>query len=153
MEKKTINTREYVGLLKQLVEEGETVSMRIVGSSMSPFLIHDRDLITFKAPERELKKGDMVFFQRESGQYVMHRIYAVKPDGYYMVGDAQTEIEGPISREQIFAVIIKVRRKDKWMEPGDFWWNFFERVWINIIPVRKAVVVFYSLVYKLRGRK
>lgn len=153
MKKKTINTREYVGLLKQLVEEGETVSMRIVGSSMSPFLIHDRDLITFKAPERELKKGDMVFFQRESGQYVMHRIYAVKPDGYYMVGDAQTEIEGPISREQIFAVIIKVRRKDKWMEPGDFWWNFFERVWINIIPVRKAVVVFYSLVYKLRGRK
>ena len=153
MEKKTINTREYVGLLKQLVEEGETVSMRIVGSSMSPFLIHDRDLITFKAPDRELKKGDMVFFQRESGQYVMHRIYAVKPDGYYMVGDAQTEIEGPIRREQIFAVIIKVRRKDKWMEPGDFWWNFFERVWINIIPVRKAVVVFYSLVYKLRGRK
>ena len=153
MEKKTINTREYVGLLKQLVEEGETVSMRIVGSSMSPFLIHDRDLITFKAPERELKKGDMVFFQRESGQYVMHRIYAVKPDGYYMVGDAQAEIEGPISREQIFAVIIKVRRKDKWMEPGDFWWDFFERVWINIIPVRKAVVVFYSLVYKLRGRK
>lgn len=153
MEKKTINTREYVGLLKQLVEESETVSMRIVGSSMSPFLIHDRDLITFKAPERELKKGDMVFFQRESGQYVMHRIYAVKPDGYYMVGDAQTEIEGPISREQIFAVIIKVRRKDKWMEPGDFWWDFFERVWINIIPVRKAVVVFYSLVYKLRGRK
>lgn len=153
MEKKTINTREYVGFLKQLVEEGETVSMRIVGSSMSPFLIHDRDLITFKAPERELKKGDMVFFQRESGQYVMHRIYAVKPDGYYMVGDAQTEIEGPVRREQIFAVIIKVRRKGKWMEPGNFWWNFFERVWINIIPVRKAVVGFYSLVYKLRGRK
>lgn len=153
MEKKTINTREYVGLLKQLVEEGETVSMRIVGSSMSPFLIHDRDLITFKAPERELKKGDMVFFQRESGQYVMHRIYAVKPDGYYMVGDAQTEIECPIRREQIFAVIIKVRRKGKWIEPGDFWWNFFERVWINIIPVRKAVVGFYSLVYKLSGRK
>ncbi len=153
MEKKTINTREYVGLLKQLVEEGETVSMRIVGSSMSPFLIHDRDLITFKAPERELKKGDMVFFQRESGQYVMHRIYAVKPDGYYMVGDAQAEIEGPIRREQIFAVIIKVRRKGKWMEPGDFWWNFFERVWINIIPFRKVVTVFYSLVYKLRGRK
>lgn len=153
MEKKTINTREYVGLLKQLVEEGETVSMRIVGSSMSPFLIHDRDLITFKAPERELKKGDMVFFQRESGQYVMHRIYAVKPDGYYMVGDAQAEIEGPIRREQIFAFIIKVRRKDKWMEPGDFWWNFFERVWINIIPFRKVVTVFYSLVYKLRGRK
>lgn len=153
MEKKTINTREYVGLLKQLVEEGETVSIRIVGSSMSPFLIHDRDLITFKAPERELKKGDMVFFQRESGQYVMHRIYAVKPDGYYMVGDAQAEIEGPIRREQIFAVIIKVRRKGKWMEPGDFWWNFFERVWINIIPFRKVVTVFYSLVYKLRGRK
>ena len=41
----------------------------------------------------------------------MHRIYNVKNEEYYLIGDAQTVIEGPIQREQIFAIIIKVKRK------------------------------------------
>ena len=46
---------------------------------------------------------------------VMHRIYNVKNEEYYLIGDAQTVIEGPIQREQIFAIIIKVKRKGKWL--------------------------------------
>lgn len=152
MQNATLNTREYVGRLKLLVEAGDTVSMRIVGSSMSPFLINNRDIIFFKAPDRKLRRGDMVFFQRDSGQYVMHRIYAVKPDGYYIVGDAQTEIEGPIRPEQIFALIIKVKRKDRWLEPGDFWWDFFEKIWSRSIPMRKVFMKLYGLVSKIRRR-
>lgn len=152
MQKGTLNTREYVGMLKQLVEGGDTVSMRIVGSSMSPFLIHDRDIIVFKAPDRKLRRGDMVFFQRDSGQYVMHRIYSEKPEGYYIIGDAQTEIEGPVRREQIFAIITKVKRKDKWLEPGDFWWDFFEKIWSRSIPMRKVFIKLYGLVSKIRRK-
>lgn len=152
MQNTTLNTREYVGRLKLLVEAGDTVSMRIVGSSMSPFLIHNRDIIFFKAPDRKLRRGDMVFFQRDSGQYVMHRIYAVKPEGYYIIGDAQTEIEGPVRPEQIFALIIKVKRKDKWLEPGDFWWDFFEKIWSRSIPLRKVFMKLYGLVSKIRRR-
>lgn len=149
MQKGTLNTREYVGMLKELVEGGDTVSMRIVGSSMSPFLINNRDIIVFKAPDRKLRRGDMVFFQRDTGQFVMHRIYSVKKDGYYMVGDNQTQIEGPIRPEQIFALIIKVKRKDKWLEPGDFWWDFFEKVWSRSIFMRRAITRIYSFVHKL----
>ena len=70
-------------------------------------------------------------------------------EGYYLVGDAQTQIEGPLRREQIFARIIKVRRKGKILEPGNFWWEFFEHVWIRIIPVRRAVAWCYGKVSKL----
>ena len=45
---KVVDTREYVGMLKELTEEGREVSMLIAGSSMSPFLIHERDMIYFK---------------------------------------------------------------------------------------------------------
>ena len=149
---KRVDTYEYVSVLKELVEEGKEVSMLIAGSSMSPFLCHQRDSICFKKPDRELKKGDMVFYQRESGQYVMHRIYKIKPDGYYMVGDAQTEIEGPLKREQIFGLITKVNRKGRWMKSGDFWWKFFEKVWIHMIPVRAVVVKTYGMFYKIREK-
>ena len=33
----------------------------IAGSSMSPFLCHNRDYIYFTRPDRELRRGDMVF--------------------------------------------------------------------------------------------
>ena len=88
---RTVDTRAYVSVLRELVKEGKEVSMLIAGSSMAPFLVHQRDYIYFKKPERNLRKGDMVFFERNNGQYVMHRIWKVKPDGYYIVGDAQTE--------------------------------------------------------------
>ena len=80
---RTVDTREYLSILRQLTEEGRDVSLRITGSSMAPFLIHQRDTVYFRKPDRPLKKGDMVFYQRDSGQFVMHRICRVKKDGYY----------------------------------------------------------------------
>ena len=102
-----VDTRAYVGMLKELVEQGKEVRMVISGSSMAPFLIHGRDSIFFRAPERELRKGD-----------------------------GQTEIEHNVRREQIFARVTQVERKGKRLAPGSCWWGFFEKVWIRMIPLR-----------------
>ena len=147
---KKVDTFEYVSVLKELVEEGREVSMLISGSSMSPFLCHGRDQVYFKAPDRPLRVGDMVFFQRRSGQYVLHRICKVKDGGYYIVGDAQTAIEGPVSREQIFALVTRVQRKGRILAPGDFWWEFFARVWVRLIPLRPLLVRAYGLFRRKR---
>ena len=149
---KVVDTKEYVSVLRDLVEEGREAGMTIAGNSMSPFLIHERDYICFRKPERDLKKGDMVFYQRRNGQFIMHRICKAAPEGCYIVGDAQTEIEGPVAREQIFAVITRVRRKGKWLQKGDFWWDFFEKVWINMIPFRPIIRKMYSLTLGRRPR-
>ena len=143
---KVVDTREYVSVLRELVEEGREVNMVVWGSSMTPFLGHGRDTIFFAAPERELRRGDMVFYQRDTGQFVIHRIWKVKKYGYYIVGDAQTIIEGPIRRDQIFARITKVNRKGKMISNGDFWWEFFEKVWIRMVPLRPVIMKFYSVV-------
>lgn len=143
---KVVDTREYVSVLRELVEEGREVNMVVWGSSMTPFLGHGRDTIFFSAPERELRRGDMVFYQRDNGQFVMHRIWKVKRDEYYIVGDAQTIIEGPIRRDQIFARITKVNRKGKMISNGDFWWEFFEKAWIRMVPMRPVIMKFYSVV-------
>lgn len=139
-----VDTQEYLSVLKELVEEGHHVSLLISGSSMSPFLIHHRDTIYFKKPDRELKVGDMVFYRRGNGKYIMHRIRRIRPEGFYMIGDAQTEIEGPLQREQIFGLITAVERKGKRIQPGDFWWEFFARVWLRIIPLRGLINRIYN---------
>ena len=139
-----VDTAEYVGVLRGLVEEGHEVSMLVSGSSMSPFLIHLRDTIYFKKPDRPLRAGDMVFYQRDSGQYVMHRILRARGDVYDIIGDAQTEVERSVRRDQIFAIITRVKRKGKLIGPGDFWWTFFARVWTKLIPLRPLIAWAYA---------
>ena len=141
---KTIDTKEYLSVLKELVEQGQQVHLTISGNSMEPFLIHNRDIVFFESPRRDLRKGDIVFYQRKNGQFVMHRIRKVKPDGYYIIGDNQTVMEGPVKKEQIFAIVTKVVRKGKEIKPGDFWWFFFESVWIRIIPLRRIMIRLYG---------
>ena len=143
--RRVVDTRAYVDALRSLTEEGKEVSMLVAGSSMNPFLIHYRDMIFFKKPDRPLRRGDMVFYQRENGKYVMHRILRVKPEGLYIVGDAQTEIEGPVRPEQVFAIVTRVVRKGREIGPDDFWWIFFERVWLRLIPFRRAIMMLYAL--------
>ena len=140
-----VDTQEYVSMLKDLVEEGNQVSLLISGSSMAPFLIHHRDTAYFKKPDRALKEGDIVFYRRANGRYVMHRIRWIRKEGYYMIGDGQTQTEGPLKREQIFGLITAVKRKDKLMRPGDFWWEFFARVWLRIIPLRGLIRRLYTV--------
>ncbi len=147
---KTLDTAEYVSVLKELTEKGNLVRMTVSGSSMSPFLIHARDSVWFRKPDRTLHIGDIVFYRRDSGQYVMHRICRIKKDGCYLVGDAQTEIEGPIRGEQIFGLIIKVERKGVILQPGNIFWEFFSRIWIRIIPMRHMFIRIYGA---LRGRR
>ena len=148
MNKIIIDTREYVQELKKLVEEGKEVGMRIAGNSMAPFLVHERDYIFFQKPDRELKKGDMVFYERRNGQFVMHRIYKATERGFMIVGDAQTEIEPFIQPEQIFARITKVNRKGKELTEKDFCWKFFQYVWIRMVPVRIFLMKTYGRLKK-----
>ena len=61
-----------------------------------------------------------------------------------MVGDAQTQLEKDIRRDQIIAVVTSALRKGKMQKPGTFWWEFFEKLWINMIPLRPAVVKLYT---------
>ena len=134
-----VDTREYVAVLKNMVEQGREVSMTVVGTSMEPFLFHNRDKIYFRKPEGTIKKGDLVFYRRESGAYVMHRVMKVKKEQYYMAGDHQTFLEGPIKEKQIFAKIVSVERAGSWLTEEDKLWKFYAGWWRRLFWVRKAI--------------
>ncbi len=150
---RTISANQYIGVLREMVESGQEVSLTISGNSMMPFLIHGRDQILFRKLEKNPVKGDMVFYQRQDGQYVMHRVCRVTAQGYYMVGDAQSDIEGPVEKDRIFAMVTAAKRKGKWIQPGSFWWEFFARIWIRMIPLRHPIMRAYVRLMKTDRKK
>ncbi len=151
--RRIVDIHTYLPVLIDIIKSGKDVSVTVTGSSMAPFLAHLRDSIIVSPPPRQFHRGDMVFFQRQDGSYVMHRIHHLKEGKLYLVGDNQTEIEGPIDPEQVFGIVRKVIRNGKLLQKGDFWWDFFEKAWIRIVPLRPAAVKAVSIVYKLRNRQ
>ena len=134
-----VDTREYVAVLKEMVDQGMEVSMTVSGTSMEPFLIHNQDRIFFQKPKGPIKKGDMVFFQRKTGEYVMHRIMRVRDHQYYLAGDHQTFLEGPIEESRIFAKVVSVERAGVWLSEDDRVWRFYAVWWRRLFWVRKVV--------------
>lgn len=136
---------EYRRLLRE-DPRAENLPLLISGGSMTPFLIGGRDTVFLSRPEGPVKRGDILLYLRSSGSYVLHRVYRVTKDGYTMLGDAQSTPEPGIRPDQIIARVTRVQRKGKLLQPGDFWWEFFAKVWLRIRPVRKIIHGVYSII-------
>lgn len=131
---------------RQLLEDENITALPLVisGNSMAPFLVHGRDTVYLSKLTGPVKKGDVVLYRRDNGAYILHRVYKIEKDSYTMVGDAQTQLEKGIRNDQIIAVMTSALRKGKMQKPGTFWWGFFEKLWINMIPLRPAIVKLYT---------
>ena len=129
---------------ESLLLEGAELPLVISGGSMLPFLASGRDSVMLKAPDRALRRGDIVFYRRENGAYVLHHLLRVRDGKCWMIGDAQTTVEGPLDRDCIFAYVTQVKRKGQIEKPGTFWWEFFAHVWLRVVPLRRIIMKTYS---------
>ena len=75
------------------------------GPSMQPLLRMHRDAAVLVAPVFPLRKYDVILYRRKNGQYVLHRIIAVKEDGYVLCGDAQWRKEYPVTDDMVIGVM------------------------------------------------
>mgnify|MGYP001269908451 CR=1 FL=1 len=99
-------------LLIELIRAGQTVKMTVTGNSMYPFLRHLKDSVLLTGPSRcPIKKGRIVLVCKPDGSYVLHRIVKLRGDCFWMLGDAQTMMEGPFSTDSIIATVKNVSKK------------------------------------------
>ena len=142
---RVMDTQAYLDNICSLLQQGHTpVSIPVSGNSMCPFL-HPGDQVFLEKPQGALKKGDVVLFTRLTGQYVLHRIRKVNPDGsFVMMGDNQGWVETVESAAQIHAKVTAVQRKGKMSKPGDADWWFYENPWRWCALVRRPICRMYG---------
>ena len=150
---KSVDTVQLLESYREMLPMVDILPLQVSGNSMAPFLVHGRDTVFLSRVDRPLKVGDIVLYQRKSGSYILHRICRLEGEGFCMVGDAQTVLEHGIQRDQIFAVVLWALRKGKRQAPGSFWWEFFEKIWVRMVPWRPLMRRLYGVVCKCFGRK
>lgn len=136
-----IPSDSWVPVFMDIIKDGKALKIRPHGYSMYPFLASDRDEVLLKSINQKLKRGDVVLYRRDNGLHVLHRIHHVSLEGYYLIGDNQSTVEGPLRRDQILAIAVSFIRKGKEFScQRNVAYVCMSRVWLMIIPVRSVIL-------------
>ena len=145
--KKKISLDEIYPIIKEKIEYGGTVRIPITGTSMNPLLYWGRDYVDLIKCENP-QKYDIIFYRRDDGQFVLHRIVGKNDKGFILCGDNQWKKEYGVCDRHIIAVVESITRKDKTFNVSKLSYKIYYKIWVGILPFRKYILLVYR---KLKG--
>jgi hypothetical protein len=132
-----------------ILEEND-IKIKPQGYSMYPLFVPGRDYaVITKADPAALKRADVVLYRRAEGRLVLHRIYRKKNNCFYMVGDNQTEIEGPLMAEQIKGLLTGIERNGHFFSVKNPVYRLLSGIWLFLRPIRHPLCVAASKIKKV----
>ena len=114
-----IHFEDIEHIIRETLDIGKTFKISPNGGSMLPLIVQGRDSVYIKKPEGRLKKYDIAFFKRDSGEFILHRVIKVKKDSYVFCGDNQWIIEKGVKDRNIIGVVCKLECGGKTILPDD----------------------------------
>lgn len=119
----------------ELENHGELIYTN-VGDSMMPLIKQGRDILIIQKCNCRLKKYDIPLYQRDNGQYVLHRILKVRKNDYVICGDNRYHKETGITDRHIIGVLTGIIRNGKKISLTDFRYRIYVHLWCDFFPVR-----------------
>lgn len=124
-------------LIRQQLAAGHSVRFGPKGTSMRPMLRQGIDTVELSPLPETLKKYDLPLYQRQNGQYVLHRIIEAG-DTYICMGDNQFDPEPGLTREQMIGIVTAFFRGEKRRSVDCWQYRFYCRFWHFSRPVRRC---------------
>jgi len=146
---------EISPFMLECMKDGLAVTIAVNGRSMTPLLRDKRDAAVLQKPleDAPLNVGDVPLYLRDSGQYVLHRVVSVQPDGCYtMMGDNQTVREPGIRHDQILAVAAAFYRGKKIISADSSGYKRYVWMWLHCPPCRYLWVFASRIIGKIKFR-
>lgn len=128
----SVNLKDFWPIMKEVIESGGEFTFKPNGVSMMPLIRQGIDEVVLVKAEN-IKVGDAVFYQRDNGQFVLHRIVKEKKGKYVMCGDNQFILEYGITDKHILAKMKAVIRDGQVIDET----NKEYRKYIKGLPFRR----------------
>lgn len=133
----------------EMLNEGHTVTFKLRGFSMRPFLEDGRDNVILSKPT-VVHQGDAVLAEIRPGTYVLHRIVNIDGDKVTLRGDGNLGIE-QCTLADIRGIAIAFYRKGR--SKPDYTsgrkWRIYSAIWTRLLPLRRYLLFIYRKVNKL----
>ncbi len=131
----------------KLMDEGHTITLRLRGFSMRPFLEDNRDkALMTKATHPRV--GDPVLAEIAPGHYVLHRIISIDHDHVTLRGDGNIGTEYCRLSDVKGAVIGFYRKgREKLDRTDGKKWKIYSWIWTHLFPIRRYLLAFYKRIW------
>ena len=131
----------------KLLDEGHTVTLRLRGFSMRPFLEDGRDKALLTKAVNP-KVGDPVLAEIEPKHFVLHRIVSIEGDNVVLRGDGNLGTEHCQLADVKGAVIGFYRKGRQHLDRTDGRkWRIYSWVWTHLYPIRRYLLAFYRRIW------
>lgn len=124
-------------LIRETLAAGKSVEFSPRGTSMLPMLRQGMDRVVLSPLPEKLQKYDLPLYQRENGQYVLHRIVKVGK-AITCMGDNQIDLEEGLQESQMIGLVTAFYRGNKKISVTDWRYWLYCRIWPVSRPARRA---------------
>ncbi|MBE7046554.1 MAG: hypothetical protein E7396_03965 [Ruminococcaceae bacterium] len=138
-------------LFTDTLKSGGRVKLPVKGVSMYPLIRPARDYALIEKSD-SYRKYDIIFYQRQDGSYILHRIVGEDKTGFILAGDSETEKESGVSSEQILAKATYIIRRGKEINVNSFLYKVYSRLWVAMMPLRPFIIGLWLRFCKLRNK-
>ena len=153
MSPKTLPASVLMPEYETLLRQGAELPLVVSGESMLPFLRPGLDTVYLKAADAPLRRGDIAFYRRADGSYVLHRVFRAEKGRYWFLGDAQSRAEGPLNASCVFAYVTAVRRGGALLRPESPGWRVFAGPWMKAVRFRRFILKPYRYLFHRRQNR
>lgn len=122
-------------LFREQLAAGNRVRFFPKGTSMLPMIRQGVDSVTLAPLPERMKKYDLPLYQRDNGQYVLHRILHVGQT-ITCIGDNQYDKETGLREDQMIGLVTAFSRNGKEYSVTDWRYWLYCRVWCYSRPLR-----------------
>lgn len=150
--KKLVSGKDLFPVIEELLKQGKRAVFYVSGTSMTPWIINNRDSVELiSANGLKLKKGDIIFFQPFAGKYVLHRITKVVTGGYITTGDGNLYRDAFIVGEKVIGKVVLINRKNKEIDCDSMFWKCIFHIWMLLFPIRKWLLKMLHIMSKFKS--
>lgn len=150
----TFSNDVFFGQVISLLRTGGTVTVRVKGFSMFPFIRNDRDSVCLtKYDGTPLKRGQVILFSY-MGKYILHRIVKAErsDDGRYRyttLGDGNLSGTETARPENIYGIMTKrIAPSGREWNCDSFSWKFLSSLWMRLRPARRYLLAVLRRIYR-----
>jgi hypothetical protein len=142
MSEVVVPLRDILPLIEEKLAAGGEAVITVKGSSMNPFYVDGKTAVTLAKPKADPKRLDVVLYETETGNHVLHRIVGVRGEFLLIEGDGLRRREC-VHRRKVIAAVTTYRNGAKTTGENDPRHRFRVRLWLLLRPFRHVLLALW----------